>query len=183
MLLHQGAVDEAEAAVTEALGIDRALLGEDHPNVAIDRVMLADVLQARGAHELALAELAQARASFVAADYSERDYLVELLHTTAAAQTDLGRHDEALATLEAAHAEALVRFGPGHPELAMLDLKVGAAMVAVGEREAGLARAADGLTQVLAVSADDPELMELARAQMAELRARAARPAQVRRAQ
>ena len=99
VLQQQGAVTEAEAALTEALAIDRDLQGDNHPTVAIDRLNLASTLQVRGAATLALEQLEQARSIFVAAGTPERDYLGELLTTRAAAQTALGRHSDALATL------------------------------------------------------------------------------------
>src|SRR5690606_4330211 len=115
-------------------------------------------------------------AIFVAAGYPEREYTSELQRLTARAQTGLGRHREALATIEAAHAAALARLGPDDAEVGKLELEVGAAMIAAGEREAGLARAAAGLARVLADRDVAPEWTRMARERMAELEALAARP-------
>ena len=175
VLQQQGALTEAEAALTEALAIDRDLQGDNHPTVAIDRLNLASALQVRGAAKLALEQLEQARSIFVAAGTPERDYLGELLTTRAAAQTALGRHSDALATLHEARTLALKDPNPDPAALGLLDLEIGAAMLATGAPEAGLARATEGLARVLASRAATRRQALTARANLAALLTRAGR--------
>lgn len=119
--LARGDAASGEPHAHRALTRRRAVLGESHPDVALELAAWAAVIAALGRTHDAEAALHRAHAILVAtrgADCHEIAFILAALGTVAA---DAGRRVDAIAALEAARVLHHVYLDPSHPELARID--------------------------------------------------------------
>lgn len=129
--------DQAKALLEQALAIDEARLGPDHPNVAARLSNLGLVLHdvgnleaARSAHKRALA-VREARLGPDHPDVATSlSNLGTVLHDLGDLEDARGKHEQALAIRQA-------RFGPNHPDVATSRANLQGVLDALNERGRG----------------------------------------------
>ncbi len=122
--LRQGKLDEAESAFADAAKRSGVIFGEGHPDVALANVGLAQVLDARGRHDDALAmmgdALASARAVYPATDPAQ----VPFLEALARSHSQHGDHAKAVEQTRAILELQRARLGD-HPQVAQVLYEIG----------------------------------------------------------
>ncbi len=130
--LRQGNLDQAEVDFTSAAQRGVALLGEGHPDVALAKVGLAQVQDARGRHEDALrmmsAALASARAVYPATDPA----LIPFLRALADSHAEHGDHAKAVEQKRAVLELQRARLGD-HPAVAQVLYEIGTSLEKAGD--------------------------------------------------
>lgn len=122
--LRQGKLDEAEAAFADAATRSAAILGAGHPDVALADVGLAQVLDARGRHDDALAKMGAALNSARAAYPATDPALVPLLEALASSHAGHGDHAKAVEQTRAVLELQRARLGD-HPQVAQVLYEIG----------------------------------------------------------
>ncbi|MEM8560561.1 MAG: tetratricopeptide repeat protein, partial [Bacteroidota bacterium] len=109
---------EAEAAYRRAVEIDRALLGDAHPDLAADLNNLGIFLDERGEHEEAEAVFEEALAIKRAAYDADHPQIAMTLKSLGFLYTSTGQPEEAELHFQEALAIRRVAYGDGHPAIA-----------------------------------------------------------------
>lgn len=106
--------ETARTFATEALEIDRAVLGDEHVDVAHDLGLLAGISSGLGDYNAAERYARESADTWGAALGRQHSRYGSALDTLANAQMELGRLDEALATAEASYIVLAGANGPEH---------------------------------------------------------------------
>lgn len=122
--LRQGKLDEAESSFADASKRSATLLGDGHPDVALAEIGLAQVLDARGRHDDALARMSTALAS-ARAVYSATDpALIPMLDALASSHAGHGDHAKAAEQKRDILELQRTRLGD-HPQVAQVLYEIG----------------------------------------------------------
>ncbi|MEZ4447955.1 MAG: tetratricopeptide repeat protein [Nannocystaceae bacterium] len=151
--------DDATAEHTRALEIRRAILGVDHPDVALSLVNLAGVRAHHNEFAAAIDLYEEAVSIYARALGDDHPSVALALHGLSRAQMGLGRYAEARPVLERAAAIRRDALGPAHPETLHSLGNLAVLYEQLGDRPAGIALGREVLAlQEAALGPDHPDL-------------------------
>ena len=171
-LLRLGRLDEAEASLAEAERRARALVGDEHPQVALLMISQAVLRNERGDPAGALEHQRRALTLWRRATPDPTAVEGSMLYNMGFYLVELERFDEAIASIEQGRALMALHLGPEHPRVAMTHTGLGRAQLRRGDARAAMVHHEQALAILHdAIEGQQPHagnaLLEAARAALA----------------